>query len=372
MQKKLIALAVASLVSAPVFAQSNVTVYGIVDMAVGFGDHGDNDFRGIAAGNFSGNRLGFRGTEDLGNGLKAVFTLEYGLTPDVNSGIGNTGGLNSRQTFVGLQGGFGTVSLGRQYSPGYFANYDAILGGIIGPQSELSVKSGMTITPNSPARWDNSIAYTGSFSGLTVRAIYAADAVETANSPANDDKMGLGLDYSNGPLKVGAVYHLLRDASAGDDQKEWLLGAQYDFGVLTLAGSYQRADDINASDDEAKVWQVGVIVPVGMGNVHVAYGKSDRECTARAIDATAGALATAQACSANNTAVQGESDDAGAKMWTLAYTHALSKRTTAYAAYTRTTNDDDVRNFGLVSAPAAATENDEDSNLFVVGMRHAF
>jgi predicted porin len=230
----------------------------------------------------------------------------------------------------------------------------------------------MTITPNSPARWDKSVAYTGMFSGLTVRAIYSAADTETSSSPANDDKMALGVDYSNGPLKVGAVYHLLRD-SVGDDQKEWLLGAQYDFGVMTLAGSYQRADDIGTADDEAKVWQVGVIVPVSSaGKVHVAYGKSDRECTARAISATAGALATAQACAANNAAVQAASDDAGAKTWTLAYTHALSKRTTGYAGYTRTTNDDDVRNFGLVSAPNAATENDEHSSLFVVGMRHVF
>jgi predicted porin len=129
MQKKLIALAVASLASGAAFAQTNVTMYGIADAgyvySTGDGRRGsgnDNDFSGIQSGLLSGSRLGFRGEEALGNGLKAVFTLEYSLNIDNNSGVGNTtdGGLNARQQFVGLAGGFwGTVALGRQYSPGY-------------------------------------------------------------------------------------------------------------------------------------------------------------------------------------------------------------------------------------------------------------
>ncbi|ENO80741.1 porin, partial [Thauera linaloolentis] len=66
MQKKLIALAIAGLVSAPAFAQSNVTIYGVADAYVGFGKHGENDLRGVNSGALSGSRLGFRGTEDLG------------------------------------------------------------------------------------------------------------------------------------------------------------------------------------------------------------------------------------------------------------------------------------------------------------------
>jgi hypothetical protein len=82
---------------------------------------GTNKFSGIQSGLLSGSRLGFKGEEALGNGLKAIFTLEYSLNIDNNSGIGSTGGLNARQQFVGLAGGFGTVALGRQYSPGYQA-----------------------------------------------------------------------------------------------------------------------------------------------------------------------------------------------------------------------------------------------------------
>lgn len=336
MQKKLIALAVAGLVSAPAFAQSNVTIYGVADAAIGVGEHGDNDFQGVVNGVLSGSRIGFRGTEDLGNGLKAVFVLEQGF--DIGNGNEHIDGKQfSRQSFVGLGGAFGTVSLGRQYAPGYFFNYDAVLGALVSPQSILSNGAGMTITPNSAARWDNSLAYTGSFSGLTVRGIYSANAVETGLNPEDDDAYGLGLDYSNGPLKVGAVYQVVQDNA--NDQKEWGLGASYDFGFLTVAGSYQDAESIGFGNVDGDLWQVGVIVPVGAaGNVHVAYGEVDLD------------------------------SNRGAESWTVAYTHALSKRTTAYVGYNSTENESAVGNFGLVGG----TGNGDDSDLFVAGIRHTF
>jgi predicted porin len=140
MQKKLIALAVASLASGAAFAQTNVTMYGIATPAMSIAPAmpakssapgfpvapgaanipGTNTFSGVQSGLLSGSRLGFRGEEALGNGLKAIFTLEYSLNIDDNSGVGNTtSGLQARQQFVGLSGGFGAITLGRQYAPGY-------------------------------------------------------------------------------------------------------------------------------------------------------------------------------------------------------------------------------------------------------------
>ncbi|HRP22969.1 MAG TPA: porin [Thauera sp.] len=351
MQKKLIALAVAGLVSAPAFAQSNVTIYGVADAAIGIGEHGDNDFQGVVNGVLSGSRIGFRGTEDLGNGLKAVFVLEQGF--DIGNGVASpsvsaTEGTNagdrdsvfSRQAYVGVGGAFGTVSLGRQYAPGYFFNYDAVLGALVSPQSILSNGAGMTITPNSAARWNNSLAYTGSFSGLTVRGIYSANTVETSMNPEDDDAYGLSLDYSNGPLKVGAVYQVVQKTT--DDQKEWGLGASYDFGFLTVAGSYQDAEGLGTTNIDGDLWQVGVIVPVGAaGNVHVGYGEVDLD------------------------------NNRGAESWTVAYTHALSKRTTAYVGYNSTENESATKAYGLVAAPTVGNLG-QDSDLFVAGIRHTF
>jgi len=384
MQKKLIALAVAGLVSAPAFAQSNVTIYGVADAAVGFGSHGDTDFRGVVGGVLSGSRIGFKGTEDLGNGLKAVFVLEQGF--DIGNGIaspavGGTGAtvdaaysstddktdgdsVFSRQAYVGLSGAFGTVSLGRQYAPGYFFGYDATASASVGPQSILSNAAGMTITPNSAARWDNSVAYTGSFSGLTVRGIWAARGNEltkeagstgAGEGPSFDDAYGLSVDYANGPLAVGAVYQVAKGdnfgpsltpavASANDDQKEWGIGGSYDFGVVQLLASYQDAQSLgNKNDADADLWQVGVVVPVGAaGKVHLAYGEVDYD----------------------------NQKDAGAESYSLAYTHALSKRTTAYAAYNRTSNESNAYKFGVV--PTDTTNLGDDSDIFAVGVRHTF
>ncbi|ENO75556.1 porin [Thauera sp. 27] len=361
MQKKLIALAVAGLVSAPAFAQSNVTVYGVADAGVAFGSAGANDLRGVLSGVLSGSRVGFRGTEDLGNGLKAVFVLEQGF--DIGNGVASPGvstkrkivdgedeieytdgdSVFSRQAYVGLSGAFGTVSLGRQYAPGFGQQYDAVASAAVSPQSILSSGAGMTITPNSPARWDNSVAYGGSFSGLSVKAIYAARGTEVSTSPNDDDAYGLGVEYANGPLKVGAVYHYLKSATAGSaKQKEWLLGGSYNFGVVTLAASYQDAKAVgNVKNADADLWQVGVIVPVGAaGNVHVAYGDVDFDNASKA----------------------------GAKSYTLAYTHALSKRTTAYAGFNRTDNDNNTSKYGVV----AGTKNGNNSDVYTVGLRHTF
>jgi predicted porin len=359
MQKKLIALAVAGLVSAPVFAQSNVTVYGIADAGIGVGKHGDNDFRGVLSGVLSGSRIGFKGSEDLGNGLKGVFQLEQGF--DIGNGAAADPARTafSRQAWVGLQGAFGTASLGRQYAPGYFTGpYDVVDGSSIGPQSILSNGSGMTITPNSAARWDNSVAYQGTFMGLTTRAIYSAKTNENdtfvlgnqVSKASADDAWGLGVDYANGPLRVGGMFHRVKTdtgLASNDAGKEWLVGASYDFGMLKLAGSYQRGEDIGALDDEAKVWQLGVAVPVGpAGNVLVAYGRADNELT-------------------------GGLDDAGAKSWTVGYTHALSKRTTGYVVYNRTTNEDDTSNYGVIGNGGSG-DLGENSSVFTVGVRHTF
>ena len=118
MQKKIIALAVAGLVSGVAFAQTNVTVYGVVDQGFAYSSsnafgNGTNKFSGLKDGGLSGSRFGFKGEEALGNGLKAIFTMEYGKDSDSDSSVAN---FFVRQAFVGLSNNYGTASLGRQYN----------------------------------------------------------------------------------------------------------------------------------------------------------------------------------------------------------------------------------------------------------------
>ena len=340
MQKKLIALAIAGMIAAPAFAQSNVTVYGIIDTFVGVGKAGDAKFSGVANGVLNGPRIGFKGEENLGNGLKAKFVLEQGFNSDDASPASSKE--FHRQAWVGLEGGFGFIGLGRQYSPGYYAfRNDAIAAGALDPAAILT-GGGLQIDAATDSRWDNSVNYQsksfGGFSGQLIYSFGSTEADVKAKNPNRntDDKVGLGLNYANGPLNVDYIYVNAGDSAFGDDHKEHYLGAGYDFGGFKLVGSYQTAS-VDAKDSDVKVYQIGGIIPVGSGNIHVAYGVRNEDAK-----------------------------DSDSRSFGLAYTHNLSKRTIAYVGLNRTTNDDNV---GL---GALAKANGESSNALGLGIRHAF
>ncbi len=362
MQKKLIAMAVAGMIAAPAFAQSNVTVYGIIDTFVGYAKAGDSKFTGVHNGVLNGPRIGFKGSEDLGNGLKAVFTLEQGFNSD-DASPASTKEFH-RQAWLGLEGGFGFIGLGRQYAPGFgaVATYSgAVAAGAIDASTPLT--SGLSISAGSLARWDNSVKYKsknfGGFSGEVIYSFTGTSGTESGADRGDDNDLGLGLNYANGPFAIGYVYQSTKAmdtaasstvgivggvpavvttaAAEGTKQKEHYLGASYDFGAVKLMGSYQTADVDAATDNDIKVYYIGAVVPVGKGNIHVAYG-------ARSEDA----------------------DDMDSRSFAVAYTHNLSKRTIAYVGANRTTNDDSAARGVL------ATSAGDGSTAFGVGIRHAF
>jgi len=434
MQKKLIALAVASLASGAAFAQTNVTMYGIADAGYVYssGDPGrldptrtspptpygvpvssysalnpripgTNTFSGVQSGLLSGSRLGFRGEEALGNGLKAIFTLEYGLDIDGNFGVGNTGsGVNARQQFVGLAGGFGAITLGRQYAPGYqaTANNDPAGGALFEPQSYLSNQAGNTITPNNAARWNNAIAYTSpNWGGFTGKLIYSFG--ETNNQAAvvsgprdipagtyndkvvswdDNGRYGFGANYANGPLNIDIVYQVRQNVvgspapyvsggftapltpvaanEAGKDIMEGYIGGSFDFKVVKIMGSYQQQNDKNPSNNDNSLWTVAGVVPVGNGQIHLTYASLDMD--QGRVKSPYGTVAYP----AGTKKLNGNSD-----AWMLAYTHSLSKRTTLYTGYVWTENDNNSIYAGPVQAIAA---RGEDNQSFVAGIRHSF
>ncbi|TXH27764.1 MAG: porin [Elusimicrobia bacterium] len=397
MQKKLIAAAIAGLASGVTLAQTNVTVYGIADVGYVYssGNAGRDPFTGVkipGKGKFSGlsgggvtagNRLGFKGEEALGNGLKAVFTLEYGLNLDDNSGLGNTGGLNARQQFVGLASKFGTLSLGRQYAPGFnaTANNDALEATDMAIQSNLSVYAGNSITPNSPARYNNSIAYTSNtMAGFTVSAIYGfGEATNTfTNTPVgtynskfvsttDSGKIGLGVNYANGPINLDAVYQSRQNVTVAavnppglrKDINEWYVGGSWDFKVVKAYASYQALDNNNTSPlalpvgcclaKSNDIWTVGLSAPVmSNGLVGLSYGRLSVD---------------------NRNAPDGDSWG-----WGAMYQHNLSKRTALYIAYTYLNNDRySVPVQTQVAGDGAGIGQLGESNYtFGTGIRHSF
>ena len=396
MQKKLIALAVASLASGAAFAQTNVTMYGIADAGYVYstGDAGfvqtpvvingvpgvvrvsipgTNTFSGIQSGLLSGSRLGFRGEEALGNGLKAIFTLEYSLSIDGNYGVGNAGSLNARQQFVGLSGAnWGTVALGRQYSPGYQAtvNNDPAGGSLFESQSFQSRDAGYTITPNSAARWDNALTYTTpNWGGFSAKGIYSFGETQDAFGTYNDrnvsitdnSKWGVGVNFANGPFNVDAVYQARDNITATGivnsyDTQEWYVGGSFDFKMVKLMASWQGMDTSNtapigtAVTNNSQLWSIGAVIPVlAASNVHLGYSQL---------------LMDGKNRFGNINQFTGNSQSA-----TLAWTTNLSKRTTFYAGYVWTQND----NFGATTAPVTGVgARGQDNNTLLAGLRHSF
>jgi len=344
MQKKLIALAIAGLATLPAFAQSNVTIYGLVDM--GYKWTGDNiDDRvanrsGIDSGMSAGSRIGFKGTEDLGNGLKAGFVLEQGILTD--TGASSQGGRTfGRQSYVSLSGGFGTVALGRQYPASYLltATVDPFGSGTAGQYNSVYLTE---------YRWDNAATYVSpSWNGFSVAASFTMNANYANEALGNRGAGDVGdihawsivPQYSNGPLFVGFNIEEMRAKSTGAFDGEKIrvydLAGTYDFGVAKLAASYglRRASAADFSPDTAAVdgkdtkqWFVGVTVPVS----------------------TAGTLRASYVSRKTEVAAGGA--DAKASQWALGYEHALSKRTSLYAVYADINNNRAARESTLFSS----------------------
>ena len=343
-------LALAATFATPAQAQSQVTLYGVADLALGYGKSDDSTFTGIiGAGGLAGPRFGLRGSEDLGNGLSVVFTLEQGY----NLGNGNElrpGRTFGRQAWAGLKGGFGTISGGLQYAPGYLVPYKyQIMQGAPGlaPRSILAFGGGYTITPASPARWDNSLRYAGSFGGLGVQAIYAFQAQQSddgTSDRADDDRWALSLTYDAGPLGVGVVYHSVGTGTDADDTQEVLVGAAYDLGVVKLVGTWSKKDVDGSTAGDNTLFSAGVIVPVGgAGQVHLGAAK-----------------------------LNPRGDDNNARSISLGYMQTLSKRTTAYATYNRLTFDDGATYTGNPGATPTVANAGESTDSLIAGISHKF
>lgn len=348
MQKKIIALAVAGLVSGAAFAQSNVTISGIVDM--GFSHRSDNAANGVAnrsafdSGQQSGSRIQFAGQEDLGNGLKAVFVLETGINVDRGglSSNGSTGNSFGRQSYLGLAGGFGTFVMGRVYTPQFnlVTSIDPFGTGTVGQINNVYTMANGAAA--GAVRLDNVAAYISpSFGGLTVTGAYTRNGVRDEVSNNNDARVyAISPVYKNGPVMVGLNYHNVKVDGLSFTTKTWDLGGTYDLGMVKLAGLYGRDTDINAGKDDASKWMLGLTAPLGNGALMASY--------------TRNTISTVGA-------------DGKGRQWAVGYQYNLSKRTNAYVAYSDINNTRTNFSVGDSANGGAGYQNGLN-----VGLRHKF
>jgi general bacterial porin, GBP family len=362
MKKNLLAIAVLGALSNVAYAQSNVTIYGIVDAGI-------VSERGGAAGNVtkvssgvnSASRFGFRGTEDLGNGLSAVFLIEGGFRTD--TGASDTAGLFQRQSFVGLVSKqAGSLTLGRQYTPYYntLAQVaDPFAAGLAGSAKNLFAASGVS------QRTSNSVLYkTPTFMGVDADVSYAVG--EQAEASAGR-QFGASVGYTNGPLNVRAVYNNINNDTATGLAptvsrgigRNAMLAANYDFKIVKAFAAYAQNKGLNsyllpngtaynpvvnakaqAPTQDSRDMLIGATVPVGSAGTLIAsfINKDDKEVL-----------------------------NHDGRQYALGYSHALSKRTSTYVSYAKIKNKN-----GASYTVGNNTEAGTGDKAFNVGVKHSF
>ena len=381
MQKKLIALAVAAAASTGAFAQSsNVQIYGIVDYGYTI-RHDRNQAAkdaGISktnsafnSGQAAGSRIGFKGVEDLGNGLKAVFVLERGFAVDTGA---DAGGFN-RQAYVGLSGSYGTVVGGKVYTPYYtlVSGLDPFADGTVGTYA--NVKRDINDLFN-PVRVNNTVAYVSpNWGGFNFTAAYSNNALaddSATRNAANDNVYALAGNYVAPDWNVGLSYHYISAGKpvAGPTNPRELkgvhnitLGGAYDFKAVKVSAfvSYDKASykdnalGIYPTPDNKKSisqtnFMLGAVAPFGKhavkGSVNYSYNSKNQF----------------------------------GKAWQFAvgYDYNFSKRTNFYAAYSYINNDKMKDNgvngrWGRDASVGDATNSGYGyKQAFQLGIKHSF
>ena len=330
MKKTLLALAVLGTLAGTASAQTNVTIYGVVDAGVSWIDNGaaaGNTVR-MDSGLLNGSRLGFRGTEDLGGGLSANFQIENGF--DSTTGAATQGGLLfGRQAWVGLSNNLGAVKLGRQNNVLYVASafvYDPFGISLAGDASKFFKLYG--------SRTDNAVDFSVKAGGVTGELAYGFG--EVAGNNSGNRQLGVMLRYKAGPVDALLAYHRQNNATGTDNAKTTLLGGNYDFGRAKVYAAYAWDKGLGALDQRDAL--IGVGVPVGgVGTVLASYIRKTDKAVA----------------------------NADSNQIALGYVHDLSKRTALYTSYSRVSNDG-AANYGGAAVAGATVK------LFDFGVRHRF
>ncbi len=387
MNKKLVAVAVAGVLAAPLAAQAqtaNVTLYGRLNLSA---EVVNVEQSNGTKGNFyqvssNSSRLGVRGTESLGGGLNAIFQIESNVNGDTGGGV-----LATRETFVGLQGGWGTFKIGNFLAPyddihPIFGNVPTLTTSILSSASIWANNGGQSKTSGSfDDRLKNSVRYdTPKLGGFT-----AGTQISQLDSSAGQGGItygdvntqrrhayvwSTGGYYNNGPIQAGLAYEMNKEVRGSnlDDYGVSLAGA-YNFGVWRLAGVWERIKyDTPTGDVHRDFFGVSGTFNLGPGQVYALFGLAN-DGKGSACD-----INDAVNCSRTLGAVGGvaRGSDTGARQWSLSYTYPLSKRTLTYVGYMDLKNDNNAAYNLFGSQPAGVPASGYHPKGFALGIVHFF
>jgi predicted porin len=360
MTKNILAIAIAAAVAAP-SAFAAATVYGVAHMSGNSFSSvsGNGASTGLTSISSNSSLLGIKGDEDLGAGMKAVYQMEFGVDMDGNNAAGNgsSTGINStRNTFVGLGGGFGTVLAGRHDSLIKMTGrkYD-LFGDQIGNNRNILGGSGAASSTLVDGRHNNVLAYVSpTWSGVHFGVAYvpssAASGAETFDNAATKQAALTALvDYTAGAFSVTGGYINIDNADTANAFTAYRLGAGYTFGAAKVVGLYQNAGLSGAGNSKQDTYGIGGSYKVGNAGTIKAQYYTAADVNSAKVDGT---------------------------LTTVGYDHALSKNTTAYAVYaaahnnTNATYTTDMTNSGSGSNVTAIAG--KDNSAFSVGLIHKF
>lgn len=353
MKKSLLALAVIGFAGAA-SAQSSVTLFGIIDAAVGrVSNSGGGKVSGVSNSGINSSRLGFRGVEDLGGGLQAGFWLEGQLFNDVGQGVNATTGLNfQRRSTVSLMGNFGEIRLGRDYSPIFWnlTVYDPFGTNGVATSNAFNMltRAGVTAANNTNGvRSDNSVGYfTPTLGGFSGQLMYSFGE-NTTSAIKTNNFWGIRAGYAAGPISAHVAYGKAEGGTAtaninANDTKYTNVAGSFDLGVVKPMLVW--AQEKTSGGAKIDAWELGATAPIGQGEVRAAFSRYD---------------------------LKNSSNDW--RKWGLGYVYNLSKRSALYAQYAHVSNKGlqtiPVSNNGLSAGNAVPGRN---STGYEFGIRHIF
>lgn len=320
MKAKICALAIASVISIPAFAQ--IELNGSVDAFVGTTKLGDVRTDSVDSSGLAKSWVGISGTEVLGGGLKAHVGLEREFDIDTGAtSFTDEDGFNRRST-IGLSGDFGRVDIGRQAS----VTADLVRLASVLPASRFGLAESSMAQVGVADRIDNSVRFEApAYKGLQLAGQYAF-----SESDEGVRTYDVGAHYVRGPLQVMLSRQNAKDRASDTRNKVWMLGGAYDFGVVGAYASYLEGEfSASGHTIDQDAWALGLKAPVSnAGTLMAEIGEGKIKMAALEFDA---------------------------RRATLGYEHALSKRTSLYALYARTLSSDDL-----------------DASAVGGGMRHTF
>lgn len=340
MKKSLLALAALTAFAGVASAQSSATLFGIVDLSLNSVKNGSQSMKLMSSNQLNSNRLGFRGVEDLGGGLKAGFWIEGGMDSDT----GGTGQTWQRRSTVSLMGSFGEIRFGRDYTASFwnYTYFDPFgtngLGNVLNTVSTLG--SGATTL----VRANNTVSYFLPAMG----GLYGQLQVAAGENTTGNKFIGGRIGYAAGPVNVAGAWGKTEKSGAMvDDYTDINFGASYNMGFMTLMGQYSKRE---YSTLDSKTMLFGVLVPMGGGTFKASYVKSSGTSTALTPDLY------------------------DATQFAIGYQYDLSKRTALYGTYSKLSNDGTAAGgakFTVGQGPAM-TVGGASSTGYNFGIRHSF